>query len=134
MSTKPLPKVMAWDKGFWESARKGVLSAQQCEHCQSLQLYPRTVCLKCFSRNLSWKALSGKGKVHAFSTVRVPRNPAFQDDAPLIFSEIELEEGIRMHANIIDCAPEDVEVGAPVSVVFKPTDKEEIHMPYFVLA
>ncbi|MEE8160843.1 MAG: zinc ribbon domain-containing protein, partial [Acidobacteriota bacterium] len=66
MSTKPLPKVMAWDKGFWESARKGVLSAQQCEQCQSLQLYPRTVCLKCFSRNLSWKALSGKGKVHAF--------------------------------------------------------------------
>jgi uncharacterized OB-fold protein len=134
MSTKPLPKIMGWDKGFWESAQKGILSAQQCEQCQNLQLYPRAICLKCFSRKLGWKTLSGKGKVYAFSATRIPRNPAFKDDAPMIFSEIELEEGIRMHANIIDCAPEDVELDAPVHVVFKPTEKEEIHLPYFVLA
>ena len=121
------------DAGYWENAAQGVLSAQRCQQCGFLQLYPRPVCVNCFSRELGWEKLSGKGKVHSFTTVEAPANPAFKDDAPLIFAEIELEEGIRMHAGLVRCAPENVSNGAAVQAVFEPTAEESIRLPNFEL-
>lgn len=133
MSEKPLPRVMTWDQGFWENAERGVLSAQHCGQCGNLQFYPRVVCVKCFSTDLGWQPLSGKGRVHSFTIVRYPANPVFKDDTPIIFAEIELEEGIRIHSDITRCSPEEVTMGIPVRVEFSPTASEKIHLPHFVL-
>ena len=37
---------------------------------------------------------------------------------------VELDEGIRLHTNIIDCANEDLAIDMPVEVVFEKVDDE----------
>jgi uncharacterized OB-fold protein len=45
---------------------------------------------------------------------------------------VELEEGIRLHTSIVDCAPEALAVGLPVEVVFTPVN-DEVTLPRFRL-
>jgi hypothetical protein len=43
---------------------------------------------------------------------------------------VELEEGVRMFTNIVDCNPKSVSIGMPVEVTFvRATD--QISVPYF---
>jgi uncharacterized OB-fold protein len=50
-----------------------------------------------------------------------------------VLALIELEEGVRMMSNIVDCAPEQVRIGLPVRVVFEDVT-EEITLPKFKLS
>jgi uncharacterized OB-fold protein len=49
---------------------------------------------------------------------------------PYNVSIIELEEGVRMWSNVIGCAPEDVKIGDPVTIVYDDTP-EEMTLPKF---
>ena len=43
---------------------------------------------------------------------------------------VELEEGVRMLTNIVDCTPEEVSIGMPVEVAFEDATPE-ISIPLF---
>jgi len=43
---------------------------------------------------------------------------------------VELDEGVRMLTNIVDCKPEDVKIGMPVEVTFEDATPE-ISIPLF---
>jgi uncharacterized protein len=132
--TKPLPTPTGWDAEFWTLAARGILAMQACAVCGSLQFYPRPVCTGCFGRDLSWRPVSGRGRVHSFTFVRAPVHPAFKPEVPVILVEVELEEGVRMLSRLVECGPDEVALGAPVSVVFVPTARDDIRLPHFRLA
>jgi len=54
----------------------------------------------------------------------------FEDDIPYVVAIIELEEGIRMMSNIVECPPEKVKCDMEVEVVFKDVT-EKITLPNF---
>jgi uncharacterized OB-fold protein len=74
---KSLPKINPVDRPFWEGAAKGKFLLQKCKSCGKVQFFPRVACVDCFGE-LSWLEAKGTGKIHTFTLVRVPRNPAFQ--------------------------------------------------------
>ncbi len=43
---------------------------------------------------------------------------------------VELDEGVRMLTNIVECKPEDVKIGMPVEVTFEDATLE-ISIPLF---
>jgi len=43
---------------------------------------------------------------------------------------VELEEGIRLHTNVVECANEDLAIDLPVEVVFEKID-DEVTLPKF---
>jgi uncharacterized OB-fold protein len=43
---------------------------------------------------------------------------------------VELDEGVRMLTNIVECKPEDVKIGMPVEVTFEDATPE-ISIPLF---
>jgi uncharacterized protein len=43
---------------------------------------------------------------------------------------VELEEGIGLHTNVVECANEDLHIGMPVEVVFQKID-DEVTLPRF---
>jgi uncharacterized OB-fold protein len=43
---------------------------------------------------------------------------------------VELEEGVKMFSNIIECNPRDVNIGMPVEVTFVRAN-DRISVPYF---
>jgi hypothetical protein len=79
---------------------------------------PLPVCPACGSTGWSWQPASGRGKVFSYTIVHQAAHPDFADRIPYIAALVELEEGPRMVADILDVAPEDVSIGMPVRVRF----------------
>lgn len=115
---KPLPSPDEVSRPYWEGCRQGRLPLQKCQDCGAYQTFPRIVCYRCLSERLDWVEASGRGVVYSFSTLYRPPAPEFADDIPYTVALVELEEGVRMMSNIVDCAPESVEIGMDVRVVF----------------
>ena len=129
---KSLPKVNPIDQPYWQGAAAGKLLLQKCKACGKLQFFPRVVCVDCFSGDLDWVEASGKGKIHSFTWVRVPRNPAFKEEAPICYVNIVLDEGVIMESRIVGNA-EKIKLGDRVKVAFQQTANPEIKLPVFEL-
>jgi uncharacterized OB-fold protein len=115
---------------FWKAARRGDLSMQRCGSCKRLVFYPRSICPNCGSFELDWEILSGSGTIYSFSVVHRPAHPGMAGEVPYVVALVEVEEGVRLMTNIVECDPADVEVGMEVEVVFE-TLSEEIAIPLF---
>ena len=57
-------------------------------------------------------------------------HPAFQNDAPYAPVVIEMEEGVRLVSEMVDCSPDELEIGMPVELVFDHVTPE-ITLPKF---
>jgi uncharacterized protein len=130
---KSLPRINPIDQPYWHGAAAGKLLIQQCKDCGKLQFYPRPVCVECFSGYLDWVEASGKGNIHTFSWVRVPRNPAFKDEVPICYVNVILDEGIIMESRLVGPGVERVKLGDRVRVAFQETARPDIKLPVFEL-
>jgi uncharacterized OB-fold protein len=115
---KPLPRPDEESKGFWEACRRHELYVQRCRSCGALRYYPRAVCPGCLSDRTEWLRASGRGTVYTFTVTYQNLAPGFRDGVPYVLAYVELDEGVRMLANVVDCAPDDVRIGMPVEVTF----------------
>jgi uncharacterized OB-fold protein len=115
----PLPKPTPETRPFWDAAREGRLLIQACEDCGTRYFYPRPLCPSCLSRRVQWIAASGRGRLHAF--VINHRPPRGFPPAPFVIGIVELEEGPRMMAQIVDVAPDPAALRCemPLEVVFE---------------
>lgn len=59
---------------------------------------------------------SGRGTIHSFVVMHQPKLPGFDYPLPVVL--VELEEGVRIVANMIDAKPEDVAIGRAVTADF----------------
>lgn len=134
MAEKSLPKINKIDQPFWKGAAEGKLLIQKCRACGKLQFFPRVVCVNCFSNDIEWFTASGQGKVHTFSWVRVPRNPAFKEEVPICYANIILDEGVILESRIVGDGVQKVKIGDKVKVIFQETASPEIKLPVFELA
>ena len=127
---KPLPTVSGETKPYWDLCRQGQLLIQKCDKCDEYQFYPRGICANCWSGDIKWVRSSGKGTVWTFTVTYQNRTAGFVDEIPYVLALVELEEGVRMFTNIVECEPSAVTIGMPVEVTFvKATD--QITIPYF---
>ena len=118
---KPLPTPSHVSRPFWDAAKEHRLTYQRCTACGTRVFYPRDVCPgpECFGvGTLEWVESSGKGWVYASSISYQPAHPAFADDVPYVLAIIELDEGARMHSNVVGIDPKEVEIGMRVEVVW----------------
>lgn len=127
---KPVPTPDALTAPYWKAAVDGRLLIQRCQACGAYQFYPRAHCTSCGADGPAWHEATGRGVVHTFSVVHRNGSPGFADEVPYVFAIVELEEGPRMTANVLDVDPEDVVVGMPVEVTFTPIS-DEIALPQF---
>lgn len=113
---KPLPKPSPTSRPFWEAARKHELKLQRCGKCRGYIYYPRDRCPHCFSDQLTWEKVSGRGTLYSYTTVYRASTRSFAD-APYVLAIVELEEGPRMTTNVV-APPDKLKVGMPVAVFF----------------
>ena len=128
---KPAPSPGEITRFFWDAAREHRLVVQRCDGCGYYIHWPQLRCPRCGSERLSHAELSGRGTVYSFCIVHHVFHPGFAADVPYSLAMIELAEqpGLRMVANIIDCANEDVRTGMAVEVTFE--DREGYTLPQF---
>src|SRR3546814_57443 len=102
-----IPPIVTLDaKFFWDGADQEQFLGQKCGDCGLFTFPPRPMCPQCFSLNRKEVPLSGRGTVHGWTVPRHPQPFGFKE-SPIV-AVIELEEGIRMVSNVVDCAYDQI--------------------------
>ncbi len=130
ISQKPLPRITPDNEPFWEGCKRHELLLAECNACHRVHLPPGPLCPSCFSDDLGWRKASGRGTISAWTVVHREWFEAFRADLPYNAAQIELEEGPRLTANIINVDNADLAVGMEVEVVFDDVTNE-VTLPRF---
>jgi len=116
--SKPLPALEGLAGEFYAFCKQGELRFQRCGACKAWRHVPREMCAECGSFEWAWERSSGKGTVFTWTVAARPLHPGFKDAAPYAPVVVEMEEGVRLLSEMSDCAPDELEIGMPVEIVF----------------
>jgi uncharacterized OB-fold protein len=128
-----LPTIETETRPFWDAAKNGQLLLGKCNGCATVHYYPRPMCPKCWSEDVSMVPASGRGEVYTYSTVYVNDLPPFNTRVPYIAAQVDLEEGVRITTNIVECEVADLEIGMPVELRFQAIS-DDVTIPVFAPA
>ena len=126
---RPIPRPSDFSRPFWEATKERKLLLQYCRDTGRYQFFGRPVSLFTGRRNLEWREASGKGKVYTFTVVHQPHTSAWNAHVPYIIGSIELDEGVRIMAHLVNCAPEAVTIGMRLRLTWSP--RGEFNLPAF---
>lgn len=129
MSDKLVPTVNETNRLYWEGTAQGELRLRQCKACGAKFRFSHGWCPECGSDDLGYVVSAGKGVVTNFSVIHVPPYEAYASEVPYALALVDLEEGVRMMANIVECDPLTVAVGMQVTVTYE--DRGGIKLPQF---
>jgi uncharacterized OB-fold protein len=113
------------DITFEQYLKEERLMGSRCTECDARYVPPRSMCVKCFSSDMAWVELKGRGRLAAFTCISVAPPfmiaQGYNRKNPYISGVVELEAGGRVDARIegLDPAkPEDIKVGLPLKVKY----------------
>ncbi|QKH34159.1 Zn-ribbon domain-containing OB-fold protein [Achromobacter pestifer] len=132
LAQRPLPQPTRITQPYWDAAKESRLVIQQCGCCKARQFFPREFCTACLSDSIEWIESAGQGTVYTYTINRRASNAALSEKVPYVVAMIDLDEGVRMMANIIDSPPEAVRIGSRVRVCFERVS-DDIALPQFRL-
>ncbi len=103
---------------FWAAAAEHRLVVPRCTACGTFRMPPSPFCWKCRAQDVDWVDHDGNGTVYSYTVIRHAVIPQVRDALPFVAAVVELPQtnGCRLVANIVDCEPEDVRIGAPVTI------------------
>ncbi|MCX7634979.1 MAG: OB-fold domain-containing protein [Syntrophales bacterium] len=116
---KPLPKINADSRFFWEGCQTHELRFQKCTSCGQIRWPPALLCPHCLSAETETIKAAGRGTVYSFAVYHTAFDPAFRDDVPYVVAIVALEEGPHLITNIVGCHPADVSCDMAVEVIWE---------------
>ncbi|MGE0100222.1 MAG: Zn-ribbon domain-containing OB-fold protein [Hydrogenophaga sp.] len=111
---------------YWDAAKTGVLKIKRCTACGKVHFYPRALCPFCLS-DTEWIDASGLGTIYSVTVTRRA------GPIPYALAYVQLDEGVSMLTNIVDCDLDSLRIGDRVKVCFKAADGEN-RVPMFTPA
>ncbi|WP_407521454.1 Zn-ribbon domain-containing OB-fold protein [Methylobacterium oryzisoli] len=99
----------------WTRGQPG-LAYQECHACGHRWTFARRFCPACGATGTETRAASGRGIVHALTTVARAPSEALRPHAPYTILLVDAAEGFRLMAH----GEGDLAIGDPVTVRFAP--------------
>ena len=99
------------------------MEAKKCKKCGHIDFPGRLICPECQAKDFDTFNLSGKGKLISHTIIRTAPD-GFLDLAPYAVGIIELEDDVRIMAQITDCDPEKLETGDTLIAKFRRMNEE----------
>ncbi len=128
-----LPDLSESTREFWTGGAHGELRFQHCDACGVIQHPPSPICFACHSKRLAWKPVSGRATVASFTINHQPWMPG--PPLPWIIAIVEIEEDpkVRLTANLVNIAVEQVAIDLPVRAIFEhhPDPEGDVWIPLF---
>jgi acetyl-CoA acetyltransferase/uncharacterized OB-fold protein len=126
---RPLPPVTDETEFFWTSGADGTLRLQECTNCNALIHPPQPVCRYCHSQEMGVRAVSGHSTLSSFTINHRFSLPGLP--APYVVAQVAIVEDprVRLTTNIVDCDPEQLEIGQLMEVAFE--HNEDVWLPLF---
>jgi len=104
---------LAGDAVERDAAGNATIIASQCADCQKRVFPPTDVCPECLSENLTRLPLSRRGTLYSWSVVHAaPKGWSL----PFIAAYVDLPDGVRVFAHMVDIDPADLVMDMPVEV------------------
>lgn len=101
------------------------LMGSRCRDCGTLFVPPRAICIECYSSEMDWVEMKGKGKLAAYTCIAIGppfmAKEGYDRKHPYVSGVVELEEGVKVVARIegVDGSkPETIKIGTPLKVEF----------------
>ncbi|MGH3738504.1 MAG: bifunctional MaoC family dehydratase N-terminal/OB-fold nucleic acid binding domain-containing protein [Micromonosporaceae bacterium] len=107
---------------FWEGTAAGELRIQRCNGCGLLRHPPGPMCPRCGGVDVGYAVAAGTGEVFSYVVHHHPPLPG--RGTPFVVALVELPEGVRVLAELLDVDPTQVRIGMPVDVGFQRIDNE----------
>jgi uncharacterized OB-fold protein len=126
----PLPVPTAESQPFWDGLRAHRLVLQRCAACKRPRHYPRPMCDACFSLEDDWFTASGGGRVHSWTVCHHAFHRSFASLTPYVLLTVELTEGVRMVAPLVEPDAGHLAIGRPVILDYQDVN-EDITLPRF---
>jgi uncharacterized OB-fold protein len=123
-----LPRVDGDSGFFWTSGADGRLRFLRCAHCHYYVHPPAPRCPECLSEAVVPEVVSGRATVVAH-TVNV--HGWIPGSEPYVIGLVAIDEqdSVRLTTNLVDVAPDEIEDGMRVEVVFEQND--DVFLPLF---
>lgn len=94
------------------------LESGKCKKCGTIFYPPRLVCSKCKSQEFEKVNLNNEGKILTFTIIRVG-SEKYSQEIPYAIGIIELNDGVRLMAQIVDTDFEKIAIGKKVKLFFR---------------
>ena len=125
-----LPTIDEGTAEWWQATKEGRLLVKRCGDCGAAHFYPRPFCPTCWSENVTWEEVSGRGTLYTYSVVHSNDLPPFGALVPYVAAIVDLDEGPRMMTRVIDCEFDALRVGMPLTVAFE-EQTDDVVLPVF---
>ena len=127
-ATRPLPGMSDDTRFFWDGCKKHKLLIQRCRKCGLLRHPPGPICTKCYSFEWDTVEASGRGTLYSFVVMHYPEVPPFEYPNPVAL--VELEEGTRLIAGLVDVKSKELRIGMKLQAEFRTFD-DNLVLPQF---
>jgi hypothetical protein len=88
------------------------------------------MCPFCRATETGWIEASGHGTLYSWVVATHAVHASVVDQVPYVVGLVELEEGVRVVANIDGCPPEDATADMPVELYFEEL-QQDVRLPNF---
>ena len=104
---------------FWRNRdRYYSILGNKCAQCGEEYFPPVSICRKCQSTNLKDKQMPRNGILLTY-TMQKESLPGFEDQEPMIFGIVKLENGVKIIAQLVDAPYESLREGTKLRAVFR---------------
>ena len=109
---------MSTANSWREIPRRYRMEANKCSGCGKVFYPPRLICNECQGREFEKATLPYSGKLVTYTVIRVPPSE-FSDEAPYAIGVIELDNGVRLQCQVVDCEFDKLSIGMPIKLEFR---------------
>lgn len=79
-----------------------------------------------------WTEASGRGTIYSWTVNHHAFHPAFKADTPYVTVTVDMEEGVRMQAPLLEALGENLAIGLAVEIDYEDVSKD-LTLPRFRL-
>lgn len=105
---------------YWDSLREGVLRVQKCHDCGRYTFPPMPGCPHCSADpdRVSWERVSGRAALYSWVVASYAFQAAFAEAVPYVVGLVQLEEGPRVYARLVEVSEDELRDGLPLMASF----------------
>ena len=104
---------------YWrEIPQRYRLEAERCKKCGKIYFPPRVICSDCKSCDFELLKLKDEGRLLTYTVIRVAPSQ-FVNQSPYAMGIVKLDEGVNLLAQIVDCEPEQLQIGMKLKLEFR---------------
>jgi uncharacterized OB-fold protein len=104
---------------YWrEIPQRYRFEAEKCRSCGAVAFPPRPICPACGGKEFAPTRLAESGRILTYTIIHVP--PAgFEDQSPYALGIAELDDGVKLTAQVVDCDFAALRIGLRVRLEFR---------------